>query len=106
MVNVISSGQLTIRNVGVNGNEIKGICGSIDSLPKIKCNRLIGKSPMIILSRIVDIGFRISNWKGEVLAVKSQYLIKYGNINGLDNGKVEHMSMICRRFMWTIIERY
>lgn len=94
VVNVISSGQLTIRNVGVNGNEIKGICGSIDSLPKIKCNRLIGKSPMIILSRIGDIGFRISNWKGEVLAVKSQDLIKYGNINGLANGKIVNNSYI------------
>ena len=85
---VLKGSGVVIRNIDIVNDELHGSCGSIDSLPKIVNNMVYGKSPMIIISKIDSQGFRVSDWRGKIVAVRTNTLIEYGKVHGISNGKI------------------
>ena len=86
--NVLKSGDVKIDNLTIKEGKISGSNGSIDRLPKIVNNQLIGKSPIIVLEQLGDQGYAVSDFKGSILKINTEDILKYAKINGISNGKI------------------
>ena len=98
------SGKATIENLKIENTTIIGSNGSIDRLPKVINGQLIGKSPLIILNQLDDIGYTVSDFKGTISKVNTEDTINYAKTNGISNGKLVNKGN--KRFMSSITGEY
>lgn len=104
IINVISSGKVQIDNLCVENCKLQGSNGSIDRLPKVVDGKLKGKSALTILNKIGEQGYTVSDYKGQVLKLKEEDVIKYSKQNGISNGKIVEKDG--KEFISSIIGEY
>lgn len=80
--------KVTIDNLVVEDNNIVGSNGSIDKLPKLSHGQLIERAPLIIISRIGNVGYKVCDYRGNIVNLKEEDIIKYGKFTGLANGQI------------------
>ena len=85
---VINEGTIQIDNLKVKEDIVIGSNGSINRLPTIINKQLIGKSPLIIINQLGDIGYIVSDFKGIIKTLENDKVIKYAKKNGIANGKI------------------
>ena len=96
----LKANTIQIDNLILKDRAVSGYNGSIDRLPKIVEGKLVGKSPLIILNTLGNIGYTVSDYKGTIVNVKEADLIKYAKNNGISNGKI--VSKDSREFISSI----
>jgi len=70
---VLSSGNITIENIGILDGDIVGTNGSIDRLASVTTTgELIGKAPLVIINKIGDVGYTIVDHKGLLKKVREE----------------------------------
>lgn len=93
MLNVLNSGDFRIRGVEVRDGGLVGTNGGLNRFPVIVDGGLYGKSPFIILFQLMRgsnvIGYRVIDWKGQVLNFEVNEAIQYARENGVANGAVK-----------------
>jgi len=106
IVECINNGKLSIQNVGVANNKLVGTNGSLDRYPVINTQgKLIGtNSPLIVLNRIQDIGYTVSDYKGTVKKPLNMDITKYVEKCGIANGKLNFRDGKC--FISAISDTY
>lgn len=85
---VLASGNIQIDNLEVKDGVVVGSNGSIERLPKLVGGQLVGKSPLIVISQLGDIGYKVSDFKGNVMNLRNADIISYAKTNGIANGKI------------------
>lgn len=86
---VLSSGNITIENIGILDGDIVGTNGSIDRLASVTTTgELIGKAPLVIINKIGDVGYTIVDHKGLLKKVREEDVVAYAKQFGIANGKV------------------
>jgi len=89
VIGVLASGKATIDNVGLENGKLVGTNGSLDRLPEIMNGVLVGiYSPVIIVNQIDDIGYTVTSYKGTMVKLKNEDVLKYAKLNGIANGKI------------------
>ena len=88
IASALNSGAISIDNLSIEQSIITGSNGSINRLPKIINKLLEGKSPLIVLNQLGNIGYEVSDYKGTILNVKNEDIIEYAKSNGISNGKI------------------
>lgn len=88
ILHVLSSGTVQIDNLGVSGGKVIGTNGSIDRLTKIVKGRVVGNAPLVIINQIGDQGYTVTDFKGCILTLRNEDVIKYSKQQGIANGKV------------------
>jgi len=77
VIGVLASGKATIDNVGLENGKLVGTNGSLDRLPKIMNGVLVGiYSPVIIVNQIDDIGYTVTGYKGTMVKLKNEDVLK------------------------------
>ena len=84
---VLSKGA-QVCNLGLQDGELIGTNGSLDRYPVIRNGKLFGKSPLIILNEVGDVGYDVVDWKGKKARYRSEDVVTYSEKNGIANGKV------------------
>ena len=79
---------VVIDNLGVRDGKLVGTNGSLDRYPKIVGEKLMGKSPLIVLNKVGDIGYDVVDWKGHVGRYRESDVVRYSEKNGIANGKI------------------
>ena len=77
-----------IENLGLQAGEVVGTNGSIDRYPVIIKGKLVGKSPLIVLNEVGDLGYDVVDWKGKKGRYKTEDVVAYSKKNGIANGKL------------------
>lgn len=85
---VLSAGKVEIENLRVEGDRVLGSNGALQRYPSIVNGRLSGKSPLIIISELVDNCYRVTNYMGEIVDIEEQRAIEYAKSEGISNGKI------------------
>ena len=86
---VLSSGNITIENIGILDGDIVGTNGSIDRLASVTTTgELMGKAPLVIINKIGDVGYTIVDHKGLLKKVREEDVVAYAKQFGIANGKV------------------
>ena len=89
IVLALMGNKVSIENIGLNSGRLIGTNGSIDRLPCVdKHMKLVGKSPLVILNTIDDLGYTVSDYKGTVINLQTSNAIAYAKQNGISNGKI------------------
>ena len=93
---VLESGTAQIENITIKDGVVEGSNGIVKRLPKIVNGRLVGKSPLIVINQIGDIGYTVADYTGKILKLKNDDAIKYAMEQGISNGKLvtDHISSI------------
>lgn len=88
--NWISEGG-KVENLGVDSNSLVGTNGSIKRYAQLDVNgKLIGTSGIVIINRVLDQGFTIADYQGNMARVSNEKLIRWlsrGDGLTLANGK-------------------
>lgn len=81
---------IEITNVEIDSaGNLSGTNGSFDRYPKIDyTGKLSGKSPLIIIMKLLDGGFTVTNYMGEVVNISEAEAINYASTEGIANGKI------------------
>lgn len=90
-IKVIQSNQAVVDNVKVEANRVIGTNGSIERYPKCTVNnRLIDSkaSPIIIINKVGDFGYTVSDYKGTIKVISEADAIAYAEKAGIANGKI------------------
>lgn len=86
---VLSSGGITIENIGVLDGDVVGTNGSIDRLASVSTTgNIIGKAPLVIVNRIGDVGYTVVDYKGVLKKAREEDVVTYAKQFGIANGKV------------------
>ena len=85
---VLNSKSVKVDNLDIKDGKIIGSNGSIDRLPKIVNEQILGKSPLIIISQLEDDKYRVSDFKGMLADFRTEEVIKYAQEHGISNGKI------------------
>lgn len=103
---VLESGMAQVENLGLVDGEIIGTNGSLERYPVIDRNgNLLSKvSPLIILSQIGDVGYRVVDYKGTVKKARVTDVVEYAKKYGIANGKVVMRNNI--EFVSSIVGSY
>lgn len=88
IMSVLSKKSTSIENLKIESGRIVGINGAIDRLPKIQNGQLIGKSSLIVLYQLGNEGYQVSDYKGQIINLRTNDVIKYAVNNGISNGKI------------------
>ena len=108
IINGFYSSNLSIKGLGVRGGRLVGTNGNLDRYPTIINNKILGKSPLIILSQYVQkdctLGYKVIDWKGQIIDISLGDAIKYANENGIANGAVKTLSN--KSFISAIVGEY
>lgn len=93
VIQALKSNRFPIENLMLDRGELKGSNGSLARYPIVDVNgSLRDNNSVIILNELTErektIGYTISDYKGTILKVKSQDLIKYIKTKGVANGKL------------------
>ncbi len=109
VVQALKSNKITIENLTIDNGELRGSNGSLDRYPIINQDgSLRENNSVIILNELTDgdktIGHTVSDYKGTILKVKNQDLIKYIKTKGVANGKL--VSREGTEFISSIIGEY
>ena len=86
--NALATGKAKVMNLEIDNGILVGSNGSIDRLPKIVGGRLVGKSPIIIVNQIDNVGYTVVDYKGEMRQMTVEEVIYYANKWGIANGKL------------------
>lgn len=103
---VVAKKQADIINLGIENNELVGTNGTIDRYPKVSPSGILlgEKSPLIVISQLGEVGYKVVDYKGKVLKVKTQEVVSYAKKNGIANGKVVSRDNI--EFISSIVGNY
>ena len=85
---ILKSGNIQIENLTIQNEEVTGYNGSIERLPKLVNNQLVGKSPLIIINQLGEVGYEVCDFKGAISKVKTAAVMAYAKANGIANGKI------------------
>lgn len=88
IIEILKENKVTISNLMYSNNNVVGSNGSIDRLPKIVNNKLIGKSPLIVISRVGNTEYRVADFKGNIKIMNNKNILEYARLNGISNGKI------------------
>lgn len=81
-----------IQNAKLVNGVITGTNGQLSRYPKISTNGMLlttkDKSPLIIINKIEDLGYTVSDFKGQVTKMKNSDAVAYAKQYGIANGKV------------------
>lgn len=78
-----------IKNARLVNGEVTGTNGQLSRYAKITTNgELIGKSPLVVLNKIDNLGYTVSDYKGQVKKMKNSDAVEYARAQGIANGKV------------------
>ena len=88
LINILITGKAKADNIIVKGAKIEGSNGSIDRLPKLVHNQLSGRSPLIIISQLGNEGYKVADFKGCILNLRTKDVVQYAKNHGLANGKI------------------
>lgn len=101
---VLYDGKVKINGLCIRDGELIGSNGSLDRYPKIINGQLVGKSPLIILNQLEDVGYTISDFNGRIASVATSDVVKYASLHGIANGKV--VSKEGKEFISAIVGSY
>lgn len=98
--------RLVIENLVLENGELVGSNGSLDRYPRVsKAGFLVSKkSPLIVLTQIGDVGYRVVNFNGVVKKEPTAKVVEYAKEHGIANGKVVARDNI--EFISSIIGTY
>ena len=91
LISNLSSRAATIENMKFEDGRLIGTNGALERYPKCDMHDNSfdkGGSPIIIINRLGDVGFTISDYKGNIKKVKTQDVINYAEKVGIANGKI------------------
>lgn len=81
-----------IQNAKLVNGVITGTNGQLSRYPKLSTNGMLlttkDKSPLIIINKIEDLGYTVSDFKGQVTKMKNSDAVAYAKQYGIANGKV------------------
>lgn len=89
-IRAVESGAAIIQNLAIEDGKLVGTNGSMDRYAVVEDGRLKGKSPMIVINRVGDIGFTVSDYIGTVRKFRAADVIEYAKKEdgGIANGKL------------------
>ena len=89
IISVLSTGRVSIMNIGIENGDLKGTNGSINRLAELNQNmELVDKSPLVVVYEVNDGSYIVCNHHGDLERVTRDKLIAYANKNGIANGKI------------------
>lgn len=77
-----------VENIEIQGNKIVGTNGTIDRYPLIINGIPYKKSPLIVLKEMNNGDYMVCDFKGEIVRMRQEDVIKYAEVEGISNGKV------------------
>ena len=77
-----------IENIEVKDGNLSGYNGALGRYAKIKNGKLVGRSPLVVIEQLGDIGYKVSDWNGTVKNYRNDDVIRYSSDNGIANGKL------------------
>lgn len=87
-----SSSTVNIVNLELRSGEIVGVNGAVTryamSSPSKELLNTDGSSPLVIVSKIGDTGYRVSDYKGSVKVISKESALAYAKKSGIANGKI------------------
>lgn len=92
VIEVLKSGNAKIDNLEIEEDEIVCTDGDIDDLPKIVGGKLRGRSPLVILDRLEDGSYLLSDYKGNITSMSTDELVEYTKEKRLSNGTIEKLN--------------
>lgn len=88
--------KVKIENLVLKGDTLIGYNGSIDRYPVLNSEcKLVGKSSIIILGITKDGKFNCADFKGGIVYIKEEELVRYAKVNGIANGKIVSDKVYC-----------
>lgn len=83
-------GEGLIKNAKLVNGKVTGTNGSLSRYAKVDANtgRLVDASPLVIINKIEDVGYTVSDFNGRVIKMKNSDVVEYAKKNGIANGKV------------------
>ena len=103
LFNAIKNG-LKIENLSATDRELVGTNGAISRYPLIINGIPYKKSPLIILKEMNNGDYTVSDFKGEIVRMKAEDVIRYSEAEGIANGKIverdgtKFISAICGEY--------
>ena len=91
LISTIMARKAVVDNIKVDSGVIHGTNGAIERYPRCTPNNaLLDKnlSPLIIINRLGDVGFTVSDFKGNIKQLKDTDVIAYAEKAGIANGKI------------------
>ncbi len=79
---------LKVENLSTTDSEIVGVNGAISRYPLIINGIPYKKSPLIILKEMNNGDYMVSDFKGEVVRMRPEAVIRYSETEGIANGKI------------------
>lgn len=87
---------LPVEGLELRDKKIVGSNGSLERYPVIVRERLVGKSPFIVLARLQyngeTVGYKVCDWRGITANVSLDEAIKYASIHGVANGYIKEIN--------------
>ena len=78
-----------IKNAKLVNGEITGTNGQLTRYAKVNTNgSLCGNAPLVVINKIGDVGYTVSDFKGVVKKMKNSDVVEYAKNQGIANGKV------------------
>ena len=81
-----------IQNAKMVGGKITGTNGQLSRYPVVSTNGTLissnGESPLIVINKIDDVGYTVSDFKGQVQKMKNSDVVEYAKKAGIANGKI------------------
>lgn len=79
---------LKVENLSTTAIEIVGTNGAISRYPLIINGIPYKKSPLIVLKEMNNGDYMVSDFKGEIVRMRSDDVIRYSKTEGISNGKI------------------
>lgn len=86
-----SKDESLIKNAALVNGEIVGTNGQLSRYPKITTRGQlvnVNESPLIVINKIENLGYTVSDFKGTVIKMKTSDVVNYAKNQGIANGKV------------------
>lgn len=88
LIEVLDSGIVRVENIGLKEGRLICTNGSIDRLPKVINRSLVGNSPIIIIDKAGNKGYRVCDYTGEIKIIWDKEAIEFALERGISNGKI------------------
>ena len=88
LISAVTEKGVDVENVGIENGKVVHTNGVFSRYPTIVNNKLVGKSPLVILYELADDKYRVANYAGEIVDITEEEAIKYARTEGIANGKV------------------
>ena len=98
------SSDVRVGNLELVNGEIKGSNGDISRYPMIIGGVAYRRSPIIILKEMLNGDYIVTDFKGEIVRMNEEEVVRYSAVEGIANGKVVNKDG--RRFVSAIKGEY